>query len=66
MNVDVFEPDVWPLAIQGPRSFDLMEAVFGPAVREIGFFRFVEFDYQSGPLVIARSGYSKQADYAPQ
>ena len=63
MDVNIFEPDVWPLAIQGPRSDDLMEKVFGFEVRNIGFFRFAEFDFQSEPLVIARSGYSKQGGF---
>jgi len=65
MNLDVIvdEPDVWPLAVQGPKSDDLMAKVFGEAVRDIRFFRFANFDFQDRPLVIARSGFSKQGGF---
>ena len=39
-DVMVDEPDVSPLAVQGPRAEMLMEKVFGPSVRKIGFFQF--------------------------
>ena len=38
-DVEVFEPDVSPLGVQGPKSDDLMARVFGEEVRDIGFFR---------------------------
>jgi len=41
LNVRVFEPDVHPLAVQGPRSDDLMAKVVGSEVRDIKFFRFI-------------------------
>ena len=63
LNVEVTEPDVWPLAIQGPKSDDLMEKVFGKAVRDIRFFRFKILEFKGKPLVIARSGYSKQGGF---
>ena len=63
LDVLVDEPDVSPLAIQGPKSDDLMAAVFGGAVRDVRFFRFGVFQFQGRDLVIARSGYSKQGGY---
>jgi dimethylsulfoniopropionate demethylase len=63
LDVLVDEPDVSPLAVQGPRSDDLMAAVFGDAVRDIRFFRFGEFDFQGRRMIIARSGYSKQGGF---
>ncbi|MBQ0751477.1 MAG: dimethylsulfoniopropionate demethylase, partial [Roseovarius sp.] len=63
LDVLVDEPDVSPLAIQGPRADDLMAAVFGDAVRDIRFFRFGHFDFQGRDMVIARSGYSKQGGF---
>lgn len=63
LDVLVGEPDVSPLAVQGPRADDLMAAVFGDAVREIRFFRFGWFEFQGRPLVVARSGYSKQGGF---
>lgn len=63
LDVLVDEPDVSPLAVQGPRAEDLMAAVFGDAVRKVRFFRFGTFDFQGRSLVVARSGYSKQGGF---
>lgn len=62
-NVNVCEPDVWPLAVQGPKADDLMEKIFGQEVRDIGFFRFRILEFNNHPFIIARSGYSKQGGF---
>ena len=63
LDVLVDEPDVSPLAIQGPKADDLMARVFGDAVRDVKFFRFGMFDFQGRSLAVARSGYSKQGRF---
>ena len=63
LDVLVDEPDVSPLAVQGPRADDLMARVFGDAVRDIRFFRFGWFQFQGRDMVVARSGYSKQGGF---
>ncbi|WP_170336149.1 dimethylsulfoniopropionate demethylase [Ruegeria arenilitoris] len=63
MDVRVFEPDVSPLAVQGPKSDDLMARVFGEEVRDIRFFRYKRLAFQDTSFVVARSGYSKQGGY---
>ena len=63
LDVLVDEPDVSPLAIQGPKSDDLMARVFGEGVRDIRFFRYGIFDFHGRDMVIARSGYSKQGGF---
>lgn len=63
LDVAIREADVWPLAVQGPKSEDLMSKVFGDVVRSIRFFRFKMLDFQSHPLLVARSGYSKQGGF---
>jgi len=60
LDVEVIEPDVWPLAIQGPKAEQLMASVFGERIRRLGFFEFDYFDFEGGSQLIARSGYSKQ------
>ncbi len=63
LDVLVDEPDVSPLAVQGPHADELMARVFGDAVRAIKFFRFGWFDFQGVSMAVARSGYSKQGGF---
>lgn len=63
LDVDIAEPDVWPLAVQGPKSDDLMSEVFGQSIRDLKFFQFDYFHFDQHPLLIARSGYSKQGGF---
>ncbi len=63
MNVAIESPTVFPLAVQGPKSDELMARVFGEAVREIRFFRFAMLPFKDHPLLIARSGWSKQGGF---
>jgi len=63
MNVEVGEPDVSPLAVQGPKAQTLMESVFGSQIRDINFFWFKKLDFNGWPLRVARSGYSKQGGF---
>jgi dimethylsulfoniopropionate demethylase len=63
LDVAVSEPDVSPLAVQGPKAEELMARVFGEAVRSIAFFRFDRLAFEGHPLVIARSGWSKQGGF---
>ena len=63
LDVECTEPDVSPMAIQGPLANDVAAALFGDWVRELKFFWFREFDFDGIPLVIARSGWSKQGGF---
>jgi dimethylsulfoniopropionate demethylase len=63
LDVLVDEPDVSPLAVQGPKADDVMAQVFGDTVRDIRFFRFGHFDFMGRDMVVARSGYSKQGGF---
>ena len=60
LDVNIDEPDVYPLAIQGPKSEELLISIFGEEIKKIKFFNFRVFDFEGTKQVIARSGYSKQ------
>ncbi|MEO3414933.1 dimethylsulfoniopropionate demethylase [Roseovarius sp. CAU 1744] len=62
-NVQVTEPDVSPLGVQGPRADDLMAQVFGDRVRDLKFFGCDRFAFDGFDFLIARSGYSKQGGF---
>ncbi len=63
LDVSVGEPDVWPLAIQGPRADDLAARVFGEELRRLGFFRFMRCDFDGHEFIVARSGFSRQGGF---
>ena len=62
-DVKIFEPNVDIMAVQGPKSFGLMEKVFGEKISNLKFFGFDYFDFKGTNHLIARSGWSKQGGY---
>lgn len=63
-DVDVFEPDVSPLAIQGPMAIDVCRDLLGAeTVDQLGFFHHREVDLDGIPMVICRSGWSRQGGF---
>ena len=62
-NVKIFEPNVDILAVQGPKSFALMEKIFGKIITEMKFFGFDYFEFAGAKHLIAKSGWSKQGGY---
>ena len=62
-DVKIFEPNVDILAVQGPKSFKLMENIFGKKISEMKFFGFEYFEFAGVKHLIARSGWSKQGGY---
>ena len=63
LQAEVIEPDVNILAVQGPKSFKLMEKVLGKKITKLKFFGFDYFDFKGNKFFIARSGWSKQGGY---
>ena len=63
MDVQIREPDVSPLQLQGPNSRDILRAAFGDAPAELKYYRFIEYDWNGVPLVISRTGWSSELGY---
>lgn len=63
LNVEISEPDVSPMALQGPKAEDVVAAICGDWVRELRYFGFREADIEGIPVIIQRSGYSKQGGF---
>jgi len=63
LKVDIFEPDVSPLAIQGPKSDELMSRLFGEDIRNLKFFRHRKIKFARKDFTVARSGYSVQGGF---
>lgn len=63
LNVEVSEPDVSPMALQGPMAEDVVASVLGDWVRGLKYFWFRETEVQGIPVVVQRSGWSKQGGF---
>ena len=63
LNVKIFEANIDTLAVQGPKSFKLMEDVFGKQISELKFFKYNFFKFKNNKFLISRSGFSKQGGY---
>jgi len=63
INARVFEPDVSPLGVQGPKSDELMARVFGKEMTKLKFFDFMTLEFQGKEHYVSRSGYSKQGGF---
>ena len=63
LQVEITEPDVNILAVQGPQSFKLMEKVLGKKITELKFFGFDYYSFKGNKFLVARSGWSKQGGY---
>ena len=63
LDVAVREPDVHPIAIQGPKADELAARVFGDAVRDLRFFGADRFEVEGREHVVARSGWSGQGGF---
>lgn len=63
LNVRVTEPDVSPMAVQGPMAEDVIAHICGDWVRDLKYFWFDETEIDHIPVVVARSGWSKQGGF---
>ena len=62
-DVKIYEPNVDIFAVQGPKSFDLMEKIFGKKIKDLKFFGFDYFEFNGVKHLIARLGWSKQGGF---
>jgi dimethylsulfoniopropionate demethylase len=62
-EVEINEPNVNILAVQGPLAGDLMSKLFGEEIRKLKFFNFDYFELKGHKYFIARSGWSKQGGF---
>jgi glycine cleavage system aminomethyltransferase T len=63
LNVEITEPDVSPLAVQGPKAEEVVASIFGDWVRALKYFWFKETEINGIPVAVARSGWSKQGGF---
>ena len=63
LNVKIHETKISTLAVQGPKSLDVMRKVFGDEISKLKFFNFNYFKFEGIDFMISKSGFSKQGGY---
>ena len=63
MDVVIREPDVSPLQLQGPKSGEVMRALFGECIADLRYYWLRELDLDGIPLVVSRTGWSSELGY---
>ena len=63
MRVEIREPDVSPLQVQGPKSKAVMQALFGERVLDLVYYNFFEAALDGIPVLVTRTGWTGEIGY---
>jgi len=63
MDVEIREPDVSPLQVQGPKSKDVIRDLFGPEVADLRYYRCWEGELGDIPVVVSRTGWTGEVGF---
>ena len=63
LNVQITEPDVSPLQLQGPNSGLIMQELFGDSIADLKYYWLRELELEGIPLVVSRTGWSSELGY---
>ena len=62
-DVNISEPDVSPIQLQGPKSKQIMLHIFGDEIHNIKYYWFKKFNLGDIKLLISRTGWSSEHGY---
>ena len=63
LDVEIGEPDVSPLQLQGPKSGEIMRALFGDSIMDLKYYWMREVELDGMPLIVSRTGWSSELGY---
>ena len=63
MNVSIDTPAIFPLQIQGPTSPQVVSALFGEDVLDLGYYRWMWVSRNGVDYVLSRTGYSSEVGF---
>ena len=63
LDVTICEPDVSPLQLQGPKSGEVMRALFGETIMDLRYYWLREVELNGIPLIVSRTGWSSELGY---
>jgi aminomethyltransferase len=63
LDVKIREPDVSPLQLQGPKSGEVIRALFGDSISDLRYYWLQEVELDGIPLIVSRTGWSSELGY---
>jgi len=63
MKVQITEPDVSPLQVQGPKAKSVVQSLFGDSVLNLRYYFFLETKLDGIPVVVTRTGWTGEVGY---
>ena len=63
MDVSIREPDVSPLQLQGPKSGEVMKALFDDSIMDLRYYWLRKVELDGIPLIVSRTGWSSELGY---
>jgi len=63
LNVELAEPEAYPVQVQGPRSKDVIRDLFGDEVADLRWYWFTESSLDGIPVIVTRTGWSSEVGY---
>jgi aminomethyltransferase len=63
MTVEIKEPDVSPMQIQGPKSKQVVQTLFGDPVLELAYYEFLDTKLDGIPVVVTRTGWTGELGF---
>ena len=63
LKVTIFEPDASPLQLQGPKSGEVMNALFGESIMGLKYYWHREVELEGLHLIVSRTGWSSELGY---
>jgi aminomethyltransferase len=63
LDVQIKEPDVSPLQLQGPTSGEIMVKLFGEDIKNLKYYWLKEYNLDGIPLIVSRTGWSSELGY---
>jgi glycine cleavage system T protein len=63
MDVEIREPDVSPMQVQGPKSKAVMQALFGDEVLDLPYYYFLETVLDGIPVIVTRTGWTGEVGF---
>jgi len=63
MKVNITEPDVSPMQIQGPKAKAVVQTLFGDKVLKLAYYHFLETKLDKIPVIVTRTGWTAEVGF---